>query len=84
MSLLEEESDEQLVGFLASTTGEVRLRALSPISDGVRLAAHQSAITIDPAPITGVARLDLAHFVKEQSLSQTMHRYGRLTHPRRA
>ena len=84
MSLLEEESDEQLIAFLASTTGDVRLRALSPISDGVRLAAHRSAVTIDPAPITGVGRLDLAHFVKEQSLSQTMHRYGRLTHPRRA
>jgi len=60
-------------------TGDVRLRLLTDVDANVLRAAHSAGVTIDDAPITGVGRLDLLRFVKEQSISQTMHRYGRLT-----
>jgi hypothetical protein len=35
-------------------------------------------VTIDDSIVTGIGRLDLLRFVKEQAISRTMHRYGRL------
>ena len=77
-SMPETESDESLATRITGLSGEVRLRALAPLSETVRRACHATGVAIDDAEITGVGRLDLVHFLKEQSISQTMHRYGRL------
>jgi RHH-type proline utilization regulon transcriptional repressor/proline dehydrogenase/delta 1-pyrroline-5-carboxylate dehydrogenase len=77
-STLEKESDEQLAARLSSQTGEVRLRLLINTTDDVLKAAHTAGVTIDDSIVTGIGRLDLLRFVKEQAISQTMHRYGRL------
>ena len=78
ISTPQQESDEQLAARLSSSNGEVRLRALVPVSDAVLRACHESGVTIDDARVTGIGRIDLLRFLKEQSISQTMHRYGRL------
>ncbi len=73
-----QESDEQLATRLTEFRGEVRLRLLTTASDDVLRAAHTAGISIDDSEVTGCGRLDLLRFVKEQSISRTMHRYGRL------
>jgi RHH-type proline utilization regulon transcriptional repressor/proline dehydrogenase/delta 1-pyrroline-5-carboxylate dehydrogenase len=79
ISARETETDEHLAARLSCMTGDVRLRLLTDVDANVLRAAHSAGVTIDDSPITGVGRLDLLRFVKEQSISQTMHRYGRLT-----
>jgi RHH-type proline utilization regulon transcriptional repressor/proline dehydrogenase/delta 1-pyrroline-5-carboxylate dehydrogenase len=58
--------------------GDIRLRLLTETNDDVLRAAHTSGVTIDDSIVTGIGRLDLLRFVKEQAISRTMHRYGRL------
>ncbi len=41
-------------------------------------AAHRHGIAVDQAPITGIGAVELPHWLLEQSVSRTMHRYGRL------
>ena len=55
-----------------------RLRALAPVSDDVLRAAHAAGVAVDTAPLTGDGELELAHWVKEQAVSITRHRHGRL------
>ena len=75
------ESDDQLAARLSTQIGEVRLRLLTKTNDNVLKAAHTAGVTIDESIVTGIGRLDLLCFVKEQAISQTMHRYGRLIRP---
>ena len=72
------EPDSALAARLSCLDGEIRLRVLTPVNHDVQRAAHSAGVTIDDSPITGIGRLDLLHFVKEQAISRTMHRYGRL------
>ena len=72
------ESDDQLAARLSTQIGEVRLRLLTKTNDDVFKAAHTAGVTIDESIVTGIGRLDLLRFVKEQAISRTMHRYGRL------
>ena len=72
------ESDAALAARLSCLAGDVRMRVLTPTNDAVLRAAHTAGVTIDDSPITRVGRLDVLRFVKEQAISQTMHRYGRL------
>jgi RHH-type proline utilization regulon transcriptional repressor/proline dehydrogenase/delta 1-pyrroline-5-carboxylate dehydrogenase len=67
--------DEAALG----TGGFERLRALCPISDELRLALLRRSINVDHAPISGDGRVELARWMKEQALSETTHRHGRLT-----
>lgn len=55
-----------------------RLRALAPVSDDVLRAAHEAGVAVDTAPLTGDGELELSHWVKEQAVSITRHRHGRL------
>jgi RHH-type proline utilization regulon transcriptional repressor/proline dehydrogenase/delta 1-pyrroline-5-carboxylate dehydrogenase len=77
-SVAETETDAQLAARISCTRGEVRLRVLTDMNDDVLRAAHSAGVTIDDSPVTGIGRIDLLRFLKEQSISQTMHRYGRL------
>jgi RHH-type proline utilization regulon transcriptional repressor/proline dehydrogenase/delta 1-pyrroline-5-carboxylate dehydrogenase len=72
------ESDAALAARLSCLAGEVRLRVLTPTNDDVLRAAHTAGVSVDDSPITGVGRLDVLRLLKEQAISQTMHRYGRL------
>ncbi len=78
ISVRSQESEVALGTRLGRSSGEVRLRILAPASGELYEQANKYGVCVDTAPVTSVGRLELTHWVKEQSISQTMHRYGRL------
>jgi RHH-type proline utilization regulon transcriptional repressor/proline dehydrogenase/delta 1-pyrroline-5-carboxylate dehydrogenase len=74
------ESDEQLAARLDSL-GVSRLRAVSEIGDGLAAACHARDIAVDRAPVSGDGVLELPHWLGEQAISRTMHRYGNVRTP---
>lgn len=78
ISVRSDESDAALATRLGRTSGEVRLRVLAPTTNELLTAAHKHGVCVDTAPVTSVGRIELTHWVKEQAISRTMHRYGRL------
>jgi RHH-type proline utilization regulon transcriptional repressor/proline dehydrogenase/delta 1-pyrroline-5-carboxylate dehydrogenase len=80
VSLLRSESDEALAHRLHTMTssGAIRLRLLAPASDALFTAAFAAGVAVDRAPVTSLPELELRHWVLEQSVSQTMHRHGRI------
>ena len=55
-----------------------RLRILTGVEPSLRLAAMDVGIQLDATPVTPDGRIELIHWVREQSLSITNHRYGRV------
>jgi RHH-type proline utilization regulon transcriptional repressor/proline dehydrogenase/delta 1-pyrroline-5-carboxylate dehydrogenase len=78
VSVLGEQTEDDLAARLRGMPGTVRLRLLAPASDALLTAAHTSGVAVDRAPVTSVGRSELPHWVREQSISITMHRHGRL------
>ncbi|MFY9330441.1 MAG: bifunctional proline dehydrogenase/L-glutamate gamma-semialdehyde dehydrogenase [Candidatus Nanopelagicales bacterium] len=70
-------ADDDLVNKL-STLNVERLRLLAPVSDDVLAAAHAAGIAVDDHPMCSVGEIELGHWVKEQAISITRHRHGRL------
>lgn len=52
------------------------LRTVTPPSDDVLAAAHAAGLNWIDAPASFCARLELTRWVREQSVSETRHRYG--------
>jgi len=69
------ESEADLIGRLGAE-GFERLRALVPISRELRAAAHAAAVTVLDAPVLAAGRLELRHYLREQTVSRVVHRYG--------
>jgi RHH-type proline utilization regulon transcriptional repressor/proline dehydrogenase/delta 1-pyrroline-5-carboxylate dehydrogenase len=69
------ESEGDLIGRLGAG-GVERLRALVPISRELRAAAHAAAVTLLDAPVLATGRLELRHYLREQTVSRVVHRYG--------
>jgi RHH-type proline utilization regulon transcriptional repressor/proline dehydrogenase/delta 1-pyrroline-5-carboxylate dehydrogenase len=76
-SAAETESDGTLIGRLA-TLRPAKLRALCSIGDELRAACHRLDITVDESPMSGFGPIELPRWLREQSISETRHRYGRL------
>lgn len=55
-----------------------RIRLLGASDSTLINAANLAGIAVDTAPVTGDGHIELAHWVKEQSISITRHRHGRL------
>lgn len=72
------DSETDLIADLSQQLPDTRLRLLTEASADLLMAAHQSGVGIDRAPVTNVGMIELGHWLKEQSISQTMHRYGRM------
>jgi RHH-type proline utilization regulon transcriptional repressor/proline dehydrogenase/delta 1-pyrroline-5-carboxylate dehydrogenase len=74
---------ETEVGLIARLGGErvERLRALVPISRELRAAAHAAGIVVLDAPVLAAGRLELRHYLREQSVSRVVHRYGSIMQP---
>ena len=53
-----------------------RLRALGPLSTALRRALNMAGINVVDVPVLANGRLELRYYLREQSLSQTVHRYG--------
>ena len=71
------ENDATLAARLA-TAGVERLRLLAPCSDVLRRAAHAAAIAVDETAVTHDGRVELPCWLREQAISRTLHRHGRL------
>ncbi|MGF1661248.1 MAG: proline dehydrogenase family protein [Kineosporiaceae bacterium] len=81
LSVLGEEAEDALAGRLASVTGRrgaTRLRLLAPASDALLSAAHAAGVAVDRAPVVRLGRVELPRWVREQAVSITRHRHGRL------
>jgi RHH-type proline utilization regulon transcriptional repressor/proline dehydrogenase/delta 1-pyrroline-5-carboxylate dehydrogenase len=70
--------DEADLAARLGATGAERLRALAPIGDALASACHNAGITIDDTPLTGHGRVELHCWLKEQAVSRTLHRHGRV------
>jgi RHH-type proline utilization regulon transcriptional repressor/proline dehydrogenase/delta 1-pyrroline-5-carboxylate dehydrogenase len=53
-----------------------RLRALGPPSTALRRALNAAGISVVDVPVLANGRLELRYYLREQALSQTVHRYG--------
>ena len=57
-----------------------KVRVLGTVSDSIYAACDERGIPIDDAPVVSAGRIELLRWVREQAVSQTMHRYGNITH----
>ncbi len=59
-----------------------RLRLLGDDADttghDIRLAAHAAGVSVDDAPPVGAPEIELPRWLREQTVTTTMHRHGRL------
>jgi RHH-type proline utilization regulon transcriptional repressor/proline dehydrogenase/delta 1-pyrroline-5-carboxylate dehydrogenase len=69
------ETDDDLAGRLGSLR-VARLRALTDVGDELAAACHRLDIAVDRSPISADGSIELPRWLREQAISQTMHRYG--------
>jgi RHH-type proline utilization regulon transcriptional repressor/proline dehydrogenase/delta 1-pyrroline-5-carboxylate dehydrogenase len=58
--------------------GADRLRVLAPVGDDLLVACHEADVAVDRTPVTGDGRVELPCWVREQAVSWTQHRHGRV------
>jgi acyl-CoA reductase-like NAD-dependent aldehyde dehydrogenase/proline dehydrogenase len=74
---LVEEGESNLVSQLQVTPPPVdRLRALAPLEMELRRTLNNAGISVVEGPVLANGRLELGHYLHEQAVSQTVHRYG--------
>lgn len=72
-----EEDEASLMARLADGAVE-RLRLPAPPSAPLRQAAQAALVHVMDAPVLANGRLELRHYLREQAISHTVHRYGNL------
>jgi RHH-type proline utilization regulon transcriptional repressor/proline dehydrogenase/delta 1-pyrroline-5-carboxylate dehydrogenase len=72
------EPDAALAARLA-TSGVERLRLLAPVDDAVLRACHERNIAVDRTAVTHHGVVELPCWLREQAISWTLHRHGRVT-----
>jgi RHH-type proline utilization regulon transcriptional repressor/proline dehydrogenase/delta 1-pyrroline-5-carboxylate dehydrogenase len=75
------EADAGFVERLTHPGNAERLRAWTPISTAARAAANAVGLTVLDAPVLANGRLELRWYVREQTVSRVVHRYGSVTEP---
>jgi RHH-type proline utilization regulon transcriptional repressor/proline dehydrogenase/delta 1-pyrroline-5-carboxylate dehydrogenase len=74
-----EESDEDLVAAIRGGSVErIRYADVGRVPEQVWIAAAATGVHISTSPVLGVGRLELLHYMREQSLCLDYHRYGNL------
>jgi RHH-type proline utilization regulon transcriptional repressor/proline dehydrogenase/delta 1-pyrroline-5-carboxylate dehydrogenase len=58
-----------------------RARVWTPLSTAARAAANAVGLTVIDAPVLANGRLELRWYVREQTVSRVVHRYGSVTEP---
>ncbi|MEY2400866.1 MAG: RHH-type transcriptional regulator, proline utilization regulon repressor / proline dehydrogenase, partial [Ilumatobacteraceae bacterium] len=71
------ESDAELIDRLNASRVE-RLRLLTDASEELRAACYASGIEIDTEPVSVSGRRELRRWLREQAISRTTHRHGRV------
>lgn len=72
------EDETGLASRMVATRAYDRLRTVGAVSDQLRRAMHEAGIAVIDAPVLANGRLELRWYLREQVVSQTMHRYGNL------
>ncbi len=68
--------------FSQNLAGAERVRILGdPVSDTVRQAAAEVHVRLVDDPVVSNGRLELRHYLREQAVTQTTHRYGNILPP---
>jgi RHH-type proline utilization regulon transcriptional repressor/proline dehydrogenase/delta 1-pyrroline-5-carboxylate dehydrogenase len=75
------EAEAGFVERLAHPDDAERLRVWEPISTAARAAASATGVTVIDAPVLASGRLELRWYVREQTVSRVLHRYGNITGP---
>jgi RHH-type proline utilization regulon transcriptional repressor/proline dehydrogenase/delta 1-pyrroline-5-carboxylate dehydrogenase len=70
------ETDTGFVERLAYHEDVERVRVWQPVSIAARAAANGAGLTIIDAPVLANGRLELRWYLKEQTVSRMLHRYG--------
>ena len=72
--------DETTTEFAArlATLGVLRVRVLGTCSRELRIAANKTGVHIADDPVTAEGRIELLHYLREQAVSRTTHRYGNI------
>ena len=55
-----------------------RIRVVGESPPGLRQVADELGIHVADDPVTSNGRIELLHYLREQAISRTMHRYGNL------
>ena len=74
-SLAEEETGAAFAARL-SRLGIQRLRSVGSPDAELQIAAQEAGIHFADSPVTRSGRIEMLHYLREQSVSQTTHRYG--------
>jgi RHH-type proline utilization regulon transcriptional repressor/proline dehydrogenase/delta 1-pyrroline-5-carboxylate dehydrogenase len=72
------ETEAALAERLARPGDAERLRTWEPVSAPVRLAANRAGLAVIDAPVLANGRLELRWYLREQTVSRVLHRYGSL------
>jgi RHH-type proline utilization regulon transcriptional repressor/proline dehydrogenase/delta 1-pyrroline-5-carboxylate dehydrogenase len=72
------EAEAGFVERLAHPGDAERVRVWEPISTAARAAANGSGVAVIDAPVLANGRLELRWYLREQTVSRVLHRYGSL------
>ncbi|HEU4371259.1 MAG TPA: proline dehydrogenase family protein [Methylomirabilota bacterium] len=75
------EAEAGFVERLAQPGDAERLRVWEPISTAARAAANGTGVTVLDAPVLANGRLELRWYLREQTISRVLHRYGNIIEP---
>jgi RHH-type proline utilization regulon transcriptional repressor/proline dehydrogenase/delta 1-pyrroline-5-carboxylate dehydrogenase len=75
------EAEAGFVERLAHPGDTERLRVWEPISTAARAAAAAIGLTVIDAPVVANGRLELRWYLREQTVSRVLHRYGNVPDP---
>lgn len=79
LSVKEDESDAEFIARLPELAkGAEFLRTVSAPGDALLSAAHEAGLNWIHAPFVACGRIELTRWLREQSVSETRHRYGQL------
>ncbi|WP_395736882.1 bifunctional proline dehydrogenase/L-glutamate gamma-semialdehyde dehydrogenase [Prosthecobacter sp.] len=82
ISIRDEEPDAQFISRLPTLSQRAEfLRTTHTPSDALLHAAHESGLNWINAPLLATGRIELTRWLREQSVSETRHRYGQLPDP---
>ena len=70
------EAEAGFVERLAHPDDADRVRTWEPTSTGARAAANGTGVTVIDAPVLANGRLELRWYLREQTVSRVLHRYG--------
>ena len=78
-----QELDEAAVVEQAGATGVDKIRILGAVADSTRLAALDAGWWVDDTPVAADPGREILRWVREQAVSETLHRHGNVTGRRR-